>query len=107
MPKHSEESQRSPCGPGLRWLLLLLSLFDAKVINNLTSTSFIDCDGFNKRRKQMFNTYSYLDQEFQSLLLSSGKPIFLVVFSLQIPSLPIVLSEMSAPPTNDKFIQKQ
>ena len=55
----------------------------------------------------MFNTYSYLDQEFQSLLLSSGKPIFLVVFSLQIPSLPVVLSEMSAPPTNDKFIQKQ
>ena len=55
----------------------------------------------------MFNTYSYLDQEFQSLLLSSGKPIFLAVFSLQIPSLPVVLSEMSAPPTNDKFIQKQ
>ena len=96
--------------PGLRWAQMaavLLFLFDANVTNHLTSTAFTDCDSFNKRRKQMFDTYSYLDQEFQPLLLSSGKPIFLVVFSLQIPFLPVVLSEMPAPPTNDKFIQKQ
>ena len=55
----------------------------------------------------MSNVYSYLDQEFPSLLLSSCTPIFLVAFLLQIPSLLAVLLKMPVRPTNDKFVLKQ